>query len=137
MTGYRLSERLAKVHFWGMFLGFNGTFLPLFAAGLLDMPRRVTNYNVNLQGINDFASISAFVLGASMLVFLYNFVWSWVVVREPAVGNLWGSRSIEWMLPSPVPDNTWEESPVFVSGPYEYGVVGAPPMATLAERGRA
>ena len=132
MTGYRLNEGLAKLHFWGMFLGFNGTFLPLFAAGLLDMPRRVITYNVNLQGINDFASISAFVLGLSMLVFLTNFIYSWVVARVPAVGNLWGSRSVEWLLPSP--PTTWN-SPVFVSGPYEYGVPGAPPMATFAGQG--
>jgi len=135
MTGYLLNDRLAKVHFWGMFLGFNGTFLPLFAAGLLDMPRRVITYNVNLQGLNDFASISAFVLGLSMLVFLVNFVYSWVVTRVPAVGNLWGSRSVEWMLPSPPPVTTWEASPVFVSGPYEYGVAGAPAMANLAGQG--
>ncbi len=135
MTGYRLNESLAKVHFWGMFLGFNGTFLPLFAAGLLDMPRRVITYNVNLQGINDFASISAFVLGLSMLVFLVNFVYSWVVARVPAEGNLWGSRSVEWLLPSPPPITTWEEAPVFVSGPYEYGVPGAPAMASVAGRG--
>jgi cytochrome c oxidase subunit 1 len=135
MTGYLLNDRLAKVHFWGMFLGFNGTFLPLFAAGLLDMPRRVITYNVNLQGLNDFASISAFVLGLSMLVFLVNFVYSWVVTRVPAVGNPWGSRSVEWMLPSPPPVTTWEASPVFVSGPYEYGVAGAPAMANLAGQG--
>ncbi len=135
MTGYLLNDRLAKLHFWGMFLGFNGTFLPLFAVGLLDMPRRVITYNVNLQGINDFSSISAFVLGLSMLVFLINFVYSWVVARVPAVGNLWGSRSVEWMLPSPPPITTWETSPVFVAGPYEYGVPGAPAMANLAGQG--
>ena len=132
MTGYLLNDGLAKLHFWGMFLGFNGTFLPLFAVGLLDMPRRVITYNVNLQGINDFASISAFVLGLSMLVFLINFVYSWVVARVPAEGNLWGSRSVEWMLPSPPPVTTWDKVPVFVSGPYEYGVPGAPAMADLA-----
>jgi cytochrome c oxidase subunit I len=135
MTGYLLNDRLAKVHFWGMFLGFNGTFLPLFAAGLLDMPRRVITYNVDLLGLNVFASLSAFVLGLSMLVFLFNFVHSWVVARVPAVGNLWGSRSVEWMLPSPPPVTTWEASPVFVSGPYEYGVAGAPAMANLAGQG--
>ena len=135
MTGYLLDERLAKVHFWGMFLGFNGTFLPLFAAGLLDMPRRAIEYNVNLQGINDFASISAFVLGASMLVFLYNLVYSWVFAQVPALGNLWGSRSVEWVLPSRVESLADAPRYVFVSGPYEYGVPDAPPMAHLAGEG--
>ena len=30
-----------KIHFWTMFIFFNSTFLPLFALGLLGMPRRV------------------------------------------------------------------------------------------------
>jgi len=58
-----------------------------------------------------------------------------VVTRVQAVGNPWGSRSVEWMLPSPPPVTTWEASPVFVSGPYEYGVAGAPAMANLAGQG--
>ena len=33
MTGLRFNERLAKWHFWLMFVAFNSTFLPLFALG--------------------------------------------------------------------------------------------------------
>ncbi len=41
MTGLKLYEKLGKLHFWTMFIFFNTTFFPLFAAGLLGMPRRV------------------------------------------------------------------------------------------------
>ena len=34
MTGCKLNERLAKIHFWMMFIAFNSTFAPLFALGL-------------------------------------------------------------------------------------------------------
>ena len=34
MTGFQLNERLGKIHFWTMFVVFNSTFAPLFAAGL-------------------------------------------------------------------------------------------------------
>ena len=50
MTGLRFNERLAKVHFWLMFVSFNSTFLPLFALGMKGMPRRVVTYAPNLQG---------------------------------------------------------------------------------------
>src|ERR1700759_3970532 len=40
MTGLKLNERLAKGHLWTLFIFFNTTFFPLFAAGLLGMPRR-------------------------------------------------------------------------------------------------
>jgi cytochrome c oxidase subunit 1 len=48
MTGYKLNERLGKIHFWTMFIFFNGTFFPLFAAGLLgewQLPSPVPAYN--------------------------------------------------------------------------------------------
>ena len=64
----------------------------------------------NLQFLNDWASVSAFVLGASMLVFLYNLVYSLLFARVPAGANPWESRSIEWQLPSPVPVHNFDES---------------------------
>src|SRR5205807_10064099 len=58
MTGFTLNEMLGKIHFWTMFIFFNLTFFPLFAAGFLDMPRRVSTYPDRLQVINDFVSSS-------------------------------------------------------------------------------
>jgi cytochrome c oxidase subunit I len=131
MTGFRLNEKLAKIHFWGMFVFFNLTFFPLFAAGLLGMPRRVSSYNPSLHTLNVFVSISAFCLGASMLVLATNLVWSLLIRRQPAEPNPWQSKSIEFQLPSPVPVNNFERIPVFTSAPYGYGVPDAPPVADL------
>ena len=33
MTGFKFNERLAKIHFWSLFIAFNSTFGPLFALG--------------------------------------------------------------------------------------------------------
>ena len=121
MTGLRFNETLAKWHFWLMFIAFNSTFLPLFVLGLKGMPRRVSTYEPNLQGLNEWVSISAFVLGFSMLIFLFNVVYSLIFVREPAEANPWHSKSIEWQVPTPVPVNNFEQIPVFDSDPYDYG----------------
>src|SRR5205807_708878 len=86
------------------------TFAPLFAAGFLGQSRRVVTYPAHLQFINDWVSVSAFVLGISMLVFLYNFVYSLLFARIKAPANPWSSLSLEWQLPSPVPlnnDHLW------------------------------
>src|ERR1700685_1532437 len=104
-----------------MFVAFNSTFLPLFALGLEGMPRRVSTYEPSLQGLNDWVSISAFVLGFSMLIFLYNVVYSLIFGRKPAEANPWRSKSIEWQLPPPIPVNNFEQIPVFDSEPYDYG----------------
>jgi cytochrome c oxidase subunit 1 len=134
MTGFKLNETLGKIHFWTMFVFFNLTFFPLFAAGLLGMPRRVSNYNAELHTLNVFVSLAAFCLGASMLVLLWNLVWSLIIKRERVGMNPWQSLSLEWQLPSPVPVHNFDEIPVINSGPYEYGVPNAPPVADLRPR---
>jgi cytochrome c oxidase subunit 1 len=133
MTGLRFNELLAKWHFWLMFVAFNATFMPLFVLGMQGMPRRVSSYAPNLHGLNVWVSISAFVLGFSMLIFLFNVVYSMIVVRLRAESNPWRSKSLEWQVPTPVPVNNFEQIPVIDSDPYDYGtpigVGGSEPAA--------
>ncbi len=122
MFGFKFNERLGKIHFWSMFLAFNSTFAPLFALGFLGMPRRVVTYAANLQGLNDWVSASAYVLGLSMLVFLANVIYSLVFKREVAEANPWHSKSMEFQLPTPVPVHDFDKMPTFGPDPYPYGV---------------
>ena len=132
MTGLRFNERLAKIHFWMMFIAFNSTFMPLFVLGLKGMPRRVVTYASDLHALNVWVSISAFVLGFSMLIFLANVVYSLIFVREPAEANPWSSKSLEWQMPTPVPVNNFDRIPVIDADPYPYGepVPAVPAFAT-------
>jgi cytochrome c oxidase subunit 1 len=133
MTGFELNERLGKIHFWSMFIAFNSTFGPLLVIGFLGMPRRAVTYAGYLQGGNAWVSYSAFVLGASELVVVANLVWSLVFARVPAGSNPWGSKSIEWQLPSPVPVHNFDRIPTFGPDPYPYGVAdGAGPRVAAA-----
>ena len=131
MLGIELNKRLGYLHFWTMFIFFNSTFLPLFALGMMGMPRRVFEYARNLQTLNDWVSISAFLLGGSMLIFLVNFIWSTGFARVKAAANPWNARGLEWQVSSPPPPQNFEHIPVVLSGPYEYGVKDAPPVADL------
>ncbi len=133
MTGFAINERLGKIHFWSMFIAFNSTFGPLLVIGFLGMPRRAVTYAGYLHGGNTWVSVSAFFLGASMLVFIANFIWSQVFARVPAGSNPWGSKSIEWQLPSPVPVHNFDRIPTFGPDPYPYGVSdGSGPRAVTA-----
>jgi cytochrome c oxidase subunit 1 len=132
MTGLKLNQRLGKIQFWTMFVFFNSTFLPLFAVGLAGQPRRVFEYERHLQTLNDWVSVSAFLLGASILIFVINVIWSTVLAREPEAGNPWRSRGLEWQIASPPPPGNFARVPVVLSGPYEYGTPGAPPVADLS-----
>src|SRR5580658_3432273 len=131
MTGYKLNETWGRVHFWTMFIFFNSTFLPLFALGVMGMPRRVFEYARNLETLNDWVSISAFLLGVSILIFLINFVMSMLFWRVREVGNPWRSRSLEWQLSTPPPPENFKRVPVILASPYDYGVKDALPVADL------
>jgi cytochrome c oxidase subunit I len=129
MTGVKLNDRLGKLQFWTMFIFFNTTFLPLFALGMMGMPRRVFEYARNLETLNDWVSISAFCLGVSILIFVVNFVMSMTFWREPEAGNPWRARSLEWQLPTPPPPDNFRRVPVILASPYDYGVQDPLPVA--------
>jgi cytochrome c oxidase subunit 1 len=137
MLGFKFNERLAKIHFWSLFIAFNSTFGPLFALGMMGMPRRVVTYPSSLQPLNIWVSVSAYVIGLSMLVFLVNLIWSMLIKREPAEDNPWNSKSAEFQLPTPVPVHDFDRIPVFDEDPYPYGVEspGAPSLASAGGGG--
>jgi cytochrome c oxidase subunit 1 len=128
MFGKMLDGTLGRVHFWLMFLAFNSTFFPLFIAGFRGMPRRVVTYPERFEIYNTWASVSAFVLGFSMLIFLVNLVYSLVISRTPAPENPWNATSLEWQTASPPPPHNFDEIPE-IGHPHDYGVEGAAPAA--------
>jgi cytochrome c oxidase subunit 1 len=120
MTGRMFSERLGQVHFWWMLIGFNVTFFPMFSLGLRGMNRRIADYLPELESTNRLVSIAGFFLGASFMVFLWNFVASWI--RGPsAEANPWQATTLEWQTSSPPPHENFTGSPVVVGDPYGYG----------------
>ena len=124
MTGRMYDERLGKLHFWLTFVAFNATFFPMHWVGLDGMPRRVADYAGTYGAINMVISIFSFILGASVVVFVYNMITSWA--RGPIAGsNPWRAMTIEWQVSSPPPVFNFDEIPQVVGSPYEYGVPGA------------
>ena len=43
--GRMLDEKLGKLHFWLVFIGFNLAFMPQHLLGLMGMPRRIYTYS--------------------------------------------------------------------------------------------
>ena len=112
ITGRMMSERIGKLHFWLMFAGMNFTFFPMHFVGVDGMPRRVGTYAAGMgwDFWNMFITISAFLIGVSILVFLWNFVASYIK-GVPAGNDPWDARTLEWAIPSPPPEHNFDEIP--------------------------
>jgi cytochrome c oxidase subunit I len=74
MTGRMLDEPLGRLHFWTTFIGFHLTFLVQHWLGAQGMPRRYADYQAsdNFTLLNSISTIGAYLLGASVLPFIYN-----------------------------------------------------------------
>jgi cytochrome c oxidase subunit 1 len=113
LTGRMLDERLGKIHFWLLFIGFHTTFLVQHWLGVEGMPRRIADYRADdgFTTLNEVSTIGAFVLGASTLPFLYN-VWKTWKTPRVAGPDPWGwGRSLEWATSSPPPRHNFVELP--------------------------
>ena len=112
-TGRLLDERLGALHFWTTFIGFHVTFFVQHILGLDGMPRRVAHYlpGRGWEGLNQISTVGAFLLGASVLPFLWN---AWRTVRgrgAPAGDNPWGGHTLEWATASPPPAHNFDGPP--------------------------
>ncbi len=112
MTGRMLSERIGKWHFWLTVIGFNGTFFVQHLLGAWGMTRRVWTYpnQPHWAMLNMISTVSAFVLGFSVLVFLWNVYTSHKHGRI-AGDNPWEAWTLEWATSSPPPDYNFAEVP--------------------------
>jgi cytochrome c oxidase subunit 1 len=138
-TGKMLDERLGKIHFWLLFIGFHMTFLIQHWLGVIGMPRRYATYQPEdgFTWMNQLSTVGAMVLGASMLPFLYNV---WITARRApkvTVNDPWGyGRSLEWATSCPPPRHNFtsiprirSESPAFDLAHPEAGIpVGVGPL---------
>jgi len=116
ITGRMMDDTLGKIGFWMIFLGFQLAFFPMHFAGLLGMPRRVYTYpaGLGLELPNLLSTIGAFVVGASVVLFVVNALWSYFR-GVPAPDNPWGASSLEWAVSSPPPVYNFQHIPVVES----------------------
>jgi cytochrome c oxidase subunit 1 len=113
MTGRMLDERLGKIHFWTLFVGFHTTFFVQHILGAEGMPRRYVDYLVEdgWTALNTVSTIGAFLLGMSTLPFLLNVLRT---RKSPAVrvDDPWGwGRSLEWATSCPPPRHNFTSIP--------------------------
>jgi cytochrome c oxidase subunit 1 len=131
MFGRMMNETLGKTHFWLTLLAYYSTFFPMHYIGLAGHMRRLYDpyqypFLKELQPINQYITVSAFILGSSQVLFFINFFWS-AFKGKKASENPWHANGLEWTTPSPAPHGNWPgEIPTVYRWPFDYSVPGAP-----------
>jgi cytochrome c oxidase subunit 1 len=113
LFGKMLDERLGKLHFWMLFVGFHTTFLVQHWLGVEGMPRRYADYlpDEGFTVLNQVSTVGSFVLAASMLPFMWN-VYKTVKSPDVVVDDPWGwGRSLEWATSCPPPRHNFHTLP--------------------------
>ncbi|MGY3038584.1 cytochrome o ubiquinol oxidase subunit 1 [Rhodanobacter sp. TND4EL1] len=116
--GFRLNEGWGLVSAWCWIVGFMLAFFPLYALGIMGMPRRTVAYAepryVPLEWV-------AFLGALVILVALLSLLWQlWISIRQRTqnrvpIGDPWDGRSLEWSIAAPPPEYNFATLPT-VSG---------------------
>ena len=123
MTGRSIPEWAGQLHFWTMFVGSNITFFPQHFLGRQGMPRRYIDYPEAFALWNQVSSYGAFLSFASFVFFFIVIIYAIVAGKKETRANPWNeyADTLEWTLPSPPPEHTfeilpkqeeWDKSPV-------------------------
>jgi cytochrome c oxidase subunit 1 len=113
MSGRQYPEWAGKVHFWTFFIGANLTFFPQHFLGRQGMPRRYIDYPEAFAYWNEVSSWGAFLSFASFVFFIGIVFYTLFAGKKVTENNYWGESAdtLEWTLPSPPPEHTFETLP--------------------------
>jgi cytochrome c oxidase subunit 1 len=138
MVGGAVMAYLGALHFWWpkitgrlypelwargaaivLFIGFNLTFFPQYLLGYEGMPRRYHAYPAAFQGLNILSSAGASILAVGYFLPFFYLLWScWR--GQPAPGNPWQARGLEWQTRSPPPTHNFDTEPDGSRDIYDY-----------------
>jgi cytochrome c oxidase subunit I+III len=105
VDGKHLSDRLGRLAFWLMFIGFNVAFMPMHLTGLRGMPRRVFTYPADLGWnlLNLVSTVGAFVFAAGILAVVFDVLRPKRRQRKGET-NPWNAGTLEWISE---PEENW------------------------------
>ena len=107
------NEKVAYLASGLVIIGFNLAFGPMHYLGLAGMPRRTHTYHAGngWETWNLVATVGAYILGIGVATAFINLVWTAFKGRK-VESDPWDGRTLEWSLPSPVPEYNFAQSPV-------------------------
>jgi cytochrome c oxidase subunit 1 len=100
-TGRMYQKTLGKAHFWLSMVGTNVTFFAMVLLGYGGMPRRYATYLPEFATLHQIATLGALILLVGQIIFVWNFVQSWLEGPVVEDGDPWnlkdeGLYTAEW-----------------------------------------
>ncbi|MBN2774185.1 MAG: cbb3-type cytochrome c oxidase subunit I, partial [Prolixibacteraceae bacterium] len=103
------------------FIGFMTLYSPMFVLGMQGMPRRYYDYLEQFHSGNILSTFGSWILVTGLVIIIVNLIRS-ARSGPKAEMNPWGSKTLEWTVPSPPPLENFNEIPTYDEneGPYNY-----------------
>ncbi|HUC63337.1 MAG TPA: cytochrome o ubiquinol oxidase subunit I [Alphaproteobacteria bacterium] len=113
--GFKLDEKWGRRAFWCWTVGFYLAFMPLYALGIMGMPRRLEHYDNPAWHLPlEIAAAGAAVIALGILCQIVQLAVS--IKNRKALADLtgdpWDARTLEWSLDSPPPFYNFARIPV-------------------------
>jgi len=99
LTGRMYDRRLAIFQSSLLVVGSALTFMALMALGFLELPRRYATYPAGYSGLQVVATVGAFLIGISVLMWLYNMIWSYFQGTPIETADPWELKATEQFTP--------------------------------------
>lgn len=101
LTGKMYNQSLARFQAVTMILGVVVTFGTMLVTGVLGLPRRYATYPVEFSGLMQVTTIGAYIIGISVLIWLYNMLKSYWLGERITNADVWklketGQFTREW-----------------------------------------
>ena len=116
--GFRLDPRWGRASFFCWFFGFIFAFMPLYALGMMAMPRRTADVqDPSFAPLLNLAFFGACLIFCGIVAIIGQLI---VSIRHrarlrDATGDPWNGRTLEWSTPSPPPQFDFARIPIVES----------------------
>lgn len=114
------NQKVAKLAFWLVFVGFNVLYFPMFVMGWLGMPRRYYDYLPEFQSYHFISTVGSWILVLGLIIMFTNLISSMRKGKPITAMNIWGGETLEWKVETPPTLENFDEIPTVTERPYEY-----------------
>jgi cytochrome c oxidase subunit 1 len=110
MFGKMYNEKISKIAWFIIFIGFNTLYFPMFILGWQGMPRRYYDYLPRFQPMHMLSTVGSWILALGLIIMFTNLIRA-LLRGERAPDNPWEGKTFEWQTSSPPPPENFKELP--------------------------